>query len=242
MRPIIGIATQIDDKTANPYSEARYVNFVRDAGGTPVILLPGYSLEETEDLVSRVDAVIIPGGDDISPSLYGQERLSCTGISKAERDLWEPWLVEATLKANKPLLGICKGSQMIQVALGGQLVQDIPTAHPGNTIHVQTEPPEVAVHAVTIFDNTPLGGYLQEQDLPLNFAVNSYHHQTVVEPLASRVSLMGRAKDGIIEAIYVPEARFAWGVQWHPEMMPQDVYSQAIGKALIAAAREGKKA
>lgn len=238
MRPLIGIAAQFDNATGNPFIDARYAAFVRAGGGQPVLLVPAESGEEACAVLARVDGVLIPGGDDMDPALYGQERLSVTDAPVVARDRWEPWLIRAALGRDVPLLGICRGAQMLQVVLGGPMVQDIPSQVAGAGVHRQRGGESEASHEVAVVDGSPLARVLAAAGLPLVFGVNSLHHQAVALPLAAPLTLMAACADGITEAVCVPDARFVWGVQWHPEMMPACAVSRLIAREFVRAASE----
>lgn len=153
------------------------------------------------------DALLLPGGADIDPALYGAENLGSRGIDR-ERDQKELQLVRDFRKTERPILGICKGLQILNVAFGGSLIQDIPTAD----AHKWEETTGDKVHPVTA---SP-GGFL----FPLygeRFSVNSAHHQAAAEPAAG-FAVAARADDGVIEAMELPSKRI-YAVQWHPERM-----------------------
>ena len=114
---------------------------------------------------------------------------------------------------NKPLLGICRGIQYINVVMGGTLYQDLPSEHPSDTEHHQMPPYDVPVHSVKIIEDSPLYKLLKKETL----MVNSYHHQAI-KMLAPKLSVMAVSEDGLVEAVYVPNKKFIWGIQWHPEL------------------------
>lgn len=123
-------------------------------------------------------------------------------------------LLRLALKQDKPVLGICRGIQLINAALGGDLYQDLPTEHPSEIEHHQAPPYDCPIHTVTLVSDTPLQKLLNKDIL----SVNSYHHQAV-KTLAPVLCPMAFAKDGIVEAAWLPTARFVWAVQWHPEFL-----------------------
>jgi len=174
---------------------------------------------------------LFTGGQDVSPELYGEQRLSQCGECSIERDNMEKVLFELALNLDKSVLGICRGIQFINVMLGGTLYQDIPAQMKSNQQHHQQPPYDIPVHKVNIFKQTPLFDILGTEKL----CVNSYHHQGIKD-LSSRLKAMAAAQDNLIEAVYMPDKNFVWGVQWHPEFsFKSDENSRKIFKAFVAA-------
>ena len=235
-KPLIGIQAQISPER-NPFVDARYVALVREAGGLVFVFPPVTSAEEARAVVSRCDGILLPGGDDMDPAMYGQERLPVTDAPVPERDFGEPLLIRAALAADKPFLGICRGHQMLQVTLDGPMIQDIPSQFSRTIDHRRTDVEGETVHPVTCVENSPLALALGAAGLPCAFGVNSVHHQAIASPLADGLSPMATAPDGLIEAVYMPGRNFVWGVQWHPEMIPNHPVSRIIARELILAAQ-----
>ena len=155
------------------------------------------------------DGLLLPGGGDMDPKFYGQERIPACGEPNLLRDAAEPLLLRAFLAADKPVLGICRGIQVLNAVLGGDLYQDIkPFEHLPHNGHW------AKVHTVTVRRGTLLSSILR-QDTVL---VNSQHHQAV-DRVAPGFTLAALSEDGIVEAIEKPDARFCLGVQWHPEWL-----------------------
>lgn len=225
MKPLIGITPSpgIDTMghgTFYRYCLSRtYVDSVRSAGGTPVILPTDSG--ELEETLSRLDGLLISGGGDLDPSLYGDNTLheKTYGVDD-ERDTYE---VQAWLWAvahDLPTLCICRGIQVMAVAQGGTLIQDISSQTPGAIEHRQHNIGKMrddVSHSVSIEENNPLREIVGDAA----FDVNSFHHQAVREPGNDLVAI-ATADDGIIEALWMPEMRFGLGVQWHPEMLAQE--------------------
>jgi putative glutamine amidotransferase len=192
-----------------------YVRSVWNAGGNPVIL-PWVS-DTPEQILDEVDGIIISGGGDVDPTLFGQERHEQTDGIDGGRDSFEIALMRAALERDLPTLAICRGIQVMNVALGGTLHQHLPDL--GSAVlhrqhdagYTQHEPS----HLVR-FDNTP--NPVSEMVGKQEILVNSFHHQALDE-LAAPLELAGRAEDGVIEAVWHPVMRFGIGVQWHPEML-----------------------
>lgn len=143
----------------------------------------------------------------------------------------ESYILKKTIQINKPVLGICRGIQFINAALGGTLYQNLPTQFETETEHHQNPPYDVPVHKVKVIKDSPLYKCLNSELLD----VNSYHHQAVKD-LAPNLKVMAVSEDGLVEAVYMPELRFLWAVQWHPEFSYKtDDNSRKIFKAFIEA-------
>lgn len=172
------------------------------------------------------DGLLLPGGGDMDPKFYGQERIPACGEPNLLRDAAEPLLLRAFLAADKPVLGICRGIQVLNAVLGGDLYQDIkPFEHLPHNDHW------AKVHTVTVRRGTLLSRILG-QDTVL---VNSQHHQAV-DRVAPGFTLAALSEDGIVEAIEKPDARFCLGVQWHPEWLSDaDPAMQSLFDAFVNA-------
>ena len=213
MRPIIGITTYLTSATFESWTEdsalvpADYVRAVEVAGGRPLLVPPsGDGVDETLDVL---DAIIFSGGSDVDPATYGQEPHPETKGVVADRDRAELELLEAALARDMPVLAVCRGSQVLNVGLGGDLVQHLPDVV-GHDDHKHT-PGEYADHDVTLVPETRLAGLLGE-----HAPVKSHHHQGFGR-LGSGLRESARAEDGTVEALEDPSRRFALGVLWHPE-------------------------
>ena len=196
-------------------------------------MLPLTSDKETlRKFVNYFDGFLFTGGHDVSPSFYREEVSDNCGECCPMRDEMETILLPMVLEQGKPVLGICRGLQLINVALGGSLYQDLPTQHPSSVCHRQPAPYDQPIHLVELIPNTPLQKCLGKDELP----VNSCHHQGIRE-LASGLQPMAYAKDGLVEAVWKPGSRFVWAVQWHPEFSHKvDENSRKIFRAFVKAA------
>ncbi|MGW5119552.1 gamma-glutamyl-gamma-aminobutyrate hydrolase family protein [Streptomyces noursei] len=223
--PLIGISTYQEEARWGAWAlpaalvPAGYPRLVRRAGGLAALLPPG-DPETAAATVARLDGLVIAGGADIAPARYGAQPHPRTGPPALDRDAWELALIEAALAARVPLLGICRGLQLLNVALGGTLVQHL-DGHAG--------PPGVfGRHEVTSVPGTLLAARLPEP-----VAVPTYHHQAV-DRLGSGLVVSAYAEDGTIEAVELPGApALTLAVQWHPEA-GEDT---RVMDALVAAAR-----
>jgi putative glutamine amidotransferase len=185
---------------------ASYVRAVERAGGVPLLVPPGAALAETLD---RVDGLIFSGGSDLDPELYGEEAHEETLGVVRERDEFELRLMQAALERDVPLLAICRGSQVLNVALGGGIEQHVPDRVHANT-HKQT-PGVFAEHDVALVPETRLASILGDRH-----DVKSHHHQGY-GALGAGLREAARAPDGTVEALEDPSRRFTVGVLWHPE-------------------------
>lgn len=183
---------------------------VRRAGAIPRPL----SLDEPIDSALRgVDGLLLTGGDDVDPALYGETPHPTYDVSEPGRDAFEIDLVRRALTADLPVLAICRGLQVLNVALGGSLIQDIPSEPEAHLAHDAAGPPTTLAHTVAVAPGSCLATLLGPGDTR---AVNSRHHQSV-RALGKGLVVTARAPDGVIEGAEVPTARFCVGVQWHPE-------------------------
>jgi gamma-glutamyl-gamma-aminobutyrate hydrolase PuuD len=232
-RPLVGLTTYREratwgvwDGVGTDLLPAGYADAVLRAGGVPVLLPSDPALA---DMVDRLDAVVLSGGADVQPSRYGAEPDPRTGAPRPDRDAAELAVLARALDLGIPVLGVCRGIQVLNVGLGGTLHQHIPdgTGHTGHnprpgvygTVEVELEPGSRAHRAV--------GGQV---------SVQCHHHQGL-DRLADGLVVTGLAQDGTIEAVELADREFVLGVQWHPEQGPQQE-DVGLFAALVAAARD----
>lgn len=244
-RPLIGIVPLVDYARESLWMLPGYMDGILEAGGTPVML----PLTDSDSVISHVvnmcDGILFTGGQDVAPEVYGEE---CTASYLAtnpelspERDRMETVLLRDVLAVDKPILGICRGIQFINAALGGTLWHDLPTEKPSDVEHHMKPPYDQFGHSVNLIKGTPLAVLMAEAEQGDRIAVNSYHHQAV-RTLAPALKPMATADDGIVEALYRPASRFCWAVQWHPEFLHAvDERSRMIFSAFVAAARNDNR-
>lgn len=212
-KAMIGVVPLVDAARESFWMLPGYMEGIEAAGGIPV-MLPLTNDEEVLGQLSQVlNGFLFTGGQDVNPALYGEKAARECGESCGKRDAMEKLLLSIAVREQRPVLGICRGIQFINAALGGTLYQDLPTEHPSEVAHHQKPPYDVPVHTVKIAKQSPLFGLLGVDSIE----VNSYHHQAVRE-LAAELQPMAYAGDGLIEAVWMPEHRFLWAVQWHPEL------------------------
>jgi putative glutamine amidotransferase len=211
-RPSVGITIGYDDRRGGIHVlRQEYVRSVEETGGLPFVLAPGKP-EDASALLDRLDALLLSGGSDIDPALYHRPRHPKLGRVIRERDDFELALCREALRRDLPILAICRGQQVLNVATGGTLIQDLPSEL-GSMDHDPRRPRWQVAHEVRVMPGTQLREILGREAV----SVNSFHHQAV-EGLGKGVVVSARSeKDDVIEGIEVPGRRFALGVQWHPE-------------------------
>jgi putative glutamine amidotransferase len=208
----------------------RYLEAVRAAGGMPVILAP-VSSESIDTLIGRLDAVCLSGGPDLHPSAYGVLPHTELGPTEPELDRFELELARAAVARGIPVLGICRGMQVLNVALGGSLHQHLPDLG-GPLNHRQERGSGDPSHRVTLARNSRLTKVIGRRYVE----VNSFHHQGL-HALGRGLAVAGRAPDGVVEAVEVPGRRFTFGVQWHAECLVDRPEHLAVFRGLVRAAR-----
>ena len=206
-----------------------YVQAVQRAGAIPIIL-PVTAPSEVADVLGIADGVVLAGGGDVQPSLYGETPRDSTRAVDPERDAFEVELLERTIAADVPLLAICRGMQILNVALGGTLVQDLYAAT--GVFHDDYTRWREAVHRIKIEPHSRLASALGVTEL----GANSVHHQGIAE-LGSGLRAVAWAEDDSVEGVELPELRYAVGVQWHPEVLEDQPEQQGVFRALVDAAR-----
>lgn len=218
-KPLIGVLPLYDEKKESYWMLPGYMDGLLHAGGIPVM----FPLTEDEETIRRLaqeyDGFLFTGGHDVAPELYHEKRKATCDATCVARDRMEKALFWEVYRLDKPILGICRGIQLINAVMGGTLYQDLATERPSAIEHHQHPPYDRSVHSDRIVKGTPLFDLLSDllqgpdqTDLP----VNSYHH-SAIKDLAPGLDVMAVSEDGLIEAVYVKQKRFLWAVQWHPE-------------------------
>lgn len=225
--PIIGVTrcSRLDD----------YLASVERSGARARVLEVS---ESPRAIIDTIDGVLLTGGGDVDPVLYGQERHPSVHDAEPGRDEFEIDLARRAMEVDLPVLAICRGSQVLNVAAGGTLVQDIPSAVKTELTHSLDVPKDCVAHDIHIISDTrlhaALGGAV---DASCACRVNSRHHQSVGS-LGRSLVASATAPDGVIEGIEAPEARFCVGVQWHPENFWRTGEFRPLFDAFVAAARD----
>ncbi|MBD2772285.1 gamma-glutamyl-gamma-aminobutyrate hydrolase family protein [Iningainema tapete] len=229
-RPTIGITTFTQNEEGHYHITGTYVEIIRRHGGLP-ILLPPDEPEECEAILQIVDGLIFTGGGDLDPVTYNAKMHPTISGVNPQRDAFELKLAKLALSTDTPILGICRGIAVMNVATGGSLVTHIPDEF-GSGVKHTGEPSESVQHQVQIEPHSRLASILGATDV----TVVSLHHQAVrtVPPLWR---IAAQAKDGVIEALEHKYHPWAFALQWHPELAADDIIQQRIFQALVEAAR-----
>jgi putative glutamine amidotransferase len=216
-KPLIGVMPLYDKSMDSYWMIPGYMKGILDAGGAPVILPIAKDEPTLRFYAGKLDGFLFTGGDDIDPSIYGQEPLPECGAPFPERDGMEIALFRIAFEMDKPMLGVCRGLQLLNVALGGSLYQDIPTQLESGVFvnHNQSPPYDSPSHTVKLVGGELLSSLLGTDEIH----VNSSHHQGICR-LAPGAVILEKSPDGLIEAFRFPGKRMILAVQWHPEMMP----------------------
>ncbi|MCM3710520.1 gamma-glutamyl-gamma-aminobutyrate hydrolase family protein [Sporosarcina luteola] len=233
MKPLIGITSNIDS-TAHTLQNT-YIQAVIAGGGVPFIIPTGVE-SDIQQITTLLDGLIISGGGDMNPHIFNEEPVPQLGNVTPERDSIEMELVRHMLTLDKPILGICRGLQVLNVAIGGTLYQDIGSQCSSPILqHDQKAKREYQSHAVHIEKGTILDSIAASNKI----MVNSFHHQALKD-VPSPLVVTGKASDGIVEAVESTEHHFVVGVQWHPEALMQnaDQVSMRLFEAYMKACVE----
>jgi len=235
-RPLIGITSEFSANRRDPNNVQRgntqagysYVYAVQESGGIPIVLPTVSDDEAIARYVEALDGLVIIGGSDIPPEVYGQERHERTRLMPQQRYDFESKLIPRWLASGKPILGVCLGMQFVNVASGGTLIQDIPDQIGTDVNHARGNYHPVQIEA---------GSHLAERVGGTTAEVYSSHHQSVLD-VADGFKVVAVSRDGIIEALERTEGGWGLCVQWHPEAMSDEVHRKAIYGALVEASRK----
>lgn len=217
-KPVIGINLDLNTEGSKYSISARYLDAIAKAGGI-ALLVPPMTAAELAQVLPNMDGMLMIGGDDYPPSSYGQKTEAKTSIMAPARSQFDMLLVRSVLaQPPMPYLGICAGSQVLNIGSGGELIQDIPTAKPESKVAHSGkngwQGNAAGSHVVTLNSGSKLAAVYSGK--PLVFAVPTSHHQCVSK-LGKDLQVAATTDDGVTEAIELPGDRFVVGVQWHPE-------------------------
>jgi putative glutamine amidotransferase len=212
MKPLVGVMPLWDERKQSLWMLPGYMEGLVQAGAIPIIFPLSENASDLSALLEMCQGILFTGGQDVSPRVYGETPLNDSVSCCPQRDRMESIILDLAIEANKSVLGICRGIQFINAALGGTLYQDLPLQHPSNIDHHQKPPYDVPAHGVHLQPRSPIYSLLGKEDI----RVNSYHHQAI-KNIAPKLDIMGVSDDNLIEAVYMPDKKFFWAVQWHPE-------------------------
>ncbi|MDD2521402.1 MAG: gamma-glutamyl-gamma-aminobutyrate hydrolase family protein [Anaerolineaceae bacterium] len=234
-KPLIGIpAGRIVGKVCSPTYQSRQVDIqaILAAGGLPFLLPAAIALDELPGIVTKFDGFYLTGGGDLDPTLFGESNHERIYGVNPERDAFEIALVSQTISQDKPLLTVCRGTQVLNVACGGTLFVDIASHIPGAQKHdwYPTYKRDKLVHDVSITPGSRLARILGVNSV----RTNSLHHQSI-NRVADGLNAVAFAADGVIEAVEYPDKRFVIGVQWHPEWLQDQAPMRDLYRAFIGA-------
>ena len=213
MKPIIGVLAEIDNEM-NTRVQNPYIYAIEASGGIPILLPYTGDCETVEHLVDICDGFFFTGGVDIDPKRYGEDARESVRDIQEYRDEFEFRVFQSVIKTSKPILAICRGAQLVNIAFGGTLYQDIPSEVQTKISHRQTEPKFSPSHEVRIIVDTPLHKMMRAERIK----ANSFHHQAI-KTLGKGLEIMAVADDGIIEAVYSSAGQYIRAYQWHPERL-----------------------
>lgn len=234
MGVLVGITCNVDWGKGTYYLEESYVEAVQACGATP-LLLPAVAQHTIKDYLDLVDAVVFTGGGDVDPLYFGEEPVSSQRITPT-RDAFEISLARELLKAQKPVLGICRGMQVLNIAAGGDIFQDLSLQDNGGRViqHRQNAPGWYPTHWIEVRQGSLLAHIWGQARV----RVNSFHHQAI-RSLAPGFKAVAVASDGVVEAMEREGNGFVLGVQWHPELMwAKDTYQRQLFASLVKAAAQ----
>ncbi|HIT88261.1 MAG TPA: gamma-glutamyl-gamma-aminobutyrate hydrolase family protein [Candidatus Coprocola pullicola] len=227
MKPIIGITPDYSYEAEKFMVSQHYIKAIETAGGYPMILCPN------EMFPDFIDGLLLTGGGDIDPILFGEEPIAENGEISPLRDAFEWSLCQKAQEKKLPILGICRGMQLLAILNGGSIYQDIYSQTNTMIKHIQKAPRFYGTHTIEIATNSILSKIANQNSC----VVNSFHHQSVKEA-GKDFMVCAKSKDGLIEAIEHKTARFIIGVQWHPEMMKKDKIQMKLFEMFVKAAKE----
>lgn len=213
----VALTTTIDS-TAGSHSRpavflyTSYIHALEQIGLAPVLITPAHSPAAIEALMDACCGLMLSGGEDVDPRCYGERPSPALGAIEPARDAMEFNALKCAIEREVPILGICRGAQVLNVHFGGTLYQDIDTERPGQLAHQQVEPWEKRTHAATVLCESMLCSITGTEEL----FINSFHHQAV-KRLGKNLRVVARAEDGLVEAIEHESYPWLLGVQWHPE-------------------------
>jgi len=233
MAPVIGITSSYDRETGRTFLSRYYIQAVEAAGGLPLVLPCLLAENSVAQIPDFIDGLLLSGGVDVDPLLFGEEPQPAMGDICPQRDKFELALTRKVLEKDIPILGICRGIQLLNIAAGGTVLQDIGTAVKSPLKHDQLAPRWYGTHTIHTLPGSKAAAILGRQ-----IVVNSFHHQAVGK-VAEGFTVTAWSADGVVEAIESTNHHFVLGLQCHPECMwDQDPRILGIFKALVEACQK----
>jgi len=241
-KPKIGITQSATDLAARyrwpsryafDFLKTEYHRSITEAGGIPCPLVNTEDNKIIDEYIDMIDGLMVTGGDDMDPEYFGQKPHKSITLTSPRRDRFELEIIRLALKKDIPIFGICRGHQVINIALGGTIFQDLSCA-PFETLR-HSDPKEVKnrFHKVKILKGTILSAIIGSSSIE----VYSSHHQ-IIDKIGKRLLASAYSPDGVIEGLEGPEYRFLVTVQWHPEMISRRAHSKKLFKAFVKASRQ----
>ena len=229
MKSVIGVTPSFDQEHHRYQLNNDYMQAVLRAGAVPLTLPLTEDPQVLDEAFSHLDGLLLTGGADPDPSLYGEETMPVCGKTDAVRDAAEMYLIKKCVRENTPFLAVCRGFEIMIAAAGGTLYQDIETQRPDSVFHPRYEVPADEVHSVTLKEGTLLYELCGQKEI----RVNSRHHQGA-KNVPSILTVSGTAEDGLPEGVELAGHPFAVGIQWHPETLAANhPEAQALFDALV---------
>ncbi|MDO5378885.1 MAG: gamma-glutamyl-gamma-aminobutyrate hydrolase family protein [Clostridia bacterium] len=238
-RPVIGICGSHNIGDRQLFIRENYMQSVLRAGGLPMLLPQVADKETAQALLDNLDGLLLAGGGDVEPARYGESAIPACGEPDAQRDDFELTIIPLALERHMPIFGICRGIQVLCVAMGGTLYQDIQTqCGVERAKHEQPAPYNAPVHTVYFEPDGFFSGVIGAKSMP----ANSMHHQSIKDPGAQLV-VEGRTQDGIIEAVRGAQSDDVFAVQFHPEYLSEEsAYAAKLFECLVSKARRYRAA